>query len=155
MRRSILIGILFVGLLSFTQSSRAATLVPIEHSILAFQYVPFGMTADQLQCKHYLENELSQDWKVDCYDSAGRLRKRYRVHLWLSQIVRDRSPRMSLELLYWVTDLSPGTRPSSMGTTLWFHFVEKAPMHSLSASQSVENETAALVLEMDLSGVFK
>lgn len=121
--------------------------LPITAEKIRFHYSTFEPWIT-LPCTHQIEHGPSQDWKVVCEDSDQRYRKEYVVHLWVKAYKRDRFPRLSYELLYWVTDRSSSTgRPSGTGATIWFHLNDPTSLHSIQASQSVENDTAGLYLE--------
>jgi hypothetical protein len=123
---------------------------------LTFTYRSFEGGED-LKCTQELESEASQDWSVVCKSSAesknGEASKTslrtYRVHLWLTAYTHPQPPRLSYEILYWVTDLT-NRKTESAGSTTWFHLRDPSALDSLEIRQSVENDTAGLYLEIRL-----
>jgi|GEM_PF-1881153 len=102
-----------------------------------------------VKCKHEIEAELSQDWKVECVTAEGAPR-RYRVHLWLTGYSHRAEPLSTYELLYWVTDRSKPEKIQGTGGSLWFNFRNVADLHSITAGQTVENDTAGLYLDVKI-----
>ena len=114
---------------------------------LSFNYISYEEiqgSPQQVKCTHAIENELSQDWVVTCGS------KHYSVHLWLSEYHKAQIPKASFELLYWVSDRSVARETKDTGTTLWFNFKEPSDLHSISAKQGVDNDTAGLYLDISL-----
>jgi hypothetical protein len=118
----------------------------ITPEMLKFNYIRFEGGAF-LRCAHRLEDAAAQDWRVSC-EGEG-IRREYRVHLWVTHYTRNVEPRSSYEVLYWVTDLSEPGETHGVGTTIWFHLKDESALHSISVSQSVENDTAGLYLDLD------
>ena len=109
-----------------------------------------------VHCTHSLEDADAHDWLVHC-EKAKIARKGikaftrdYRVHLWLTKYERTLTPKLSLEILYWVTDrtTSPATGHS---TTNWLHFKEPSQLTGTSFSVGVDQDTAGLYLDIDLN----
>lgn len=86
-------------------------------------------------CTHHLENALTQDWAVKCGDRA------YTVHLWLRAYPKNTSPRLSYEVLHWVTDrnVKAGQPGQFFGSTIWFRLEDPSAMTSLDLSNDAEN----------------
>lgn len=141
----------------------AAIVLPASGQGIPFPSHNFRISKDQIRffyqsfdgqttyaCEHQIENELGQDWSVICRDEAGKRRKEYGVHLWLKAVRRTRQPKLSYELLYWVTDRTgPQVRKYS-GTTIWFHLNETSKINRIEAGMSVENDFARLQLELKI-----
>lgn len=108
---------------------------------LRFVYRTFDGTR-AVGCRHEIYNAPAQDWKVVCGP------KSYLVHLWVTVYRRDTEPKTSYEVLYWVTDLSVPQKPEYTGTTVWFHMKGEPTLHSLTVSQSVDNDVAGLYLDL-------
>ena len=101
-----------------------------------------------LKCKHRLENAESRDWAVDCFDSNGVLAKKFKVHLWVTAYTKAQIPKLSFEILYWITDVTRSHQPVGGGSTHWIHLKEPT---DLSLSQSTDQDTAALYLDVDVA----
>jgi hypothetical protein len=143
----LLVMILFVGpRLARAQVPGANLLLAPDN--LHFRYESFDGSV-QAACTHALESAASQDWAVHCEDSKG-LEREYRVHLWITEYTHSESPKMSLEILYWVTPLgSQAAAPSS--STIWLHFAEPSAPVGFSLAQGLENDTAGLYLDIHLA----
>lgn len=119
------------------------------------QGAPLAISAGQLEfefgsqdgdmvfpCRHKLLNPITQDWEVVCGDQAkpDTIRK-YTVHLWVKTYTRPTPPKMSYEVLHWVTDhqAKPGSGSQYVGTTLWFRLREPSDLHSIDLAQDVES----------------
>lgn len=100
-----------------------------------------------LKCTHALEDAMSQDWLVTCSDAEKEMQRTYRVHLWVTAYERQVQPKLSLEILYWVTDITRET-PVGSSSTIWFHLNDPSSLNSIQISQGVENDTAGLWLEI-------
>jgi hypothetical protein len=76
---------------------------------------------------------------------------KFTVHLRLFKHERPTAPKLSYELLYWVTDeqLIGGKPGQFTGSTIWFNLAESTPLTSLDAGQDIEN-TMVLNLHVDL-----
>jgi hypothetical protein len=120
---------------------------PITADNLKFSFQSYDGETN-LKCKPNLENELSQDWIVLCASADGKIIRTYSVHLWVKAYTRQVAPKLSLEVLYWVNDISkmPATGSSS---TIWFHLKDSTSLQGLQLSQGVENDTAGLWLELN------
>ena len=118
----------------------------ITPKMLVFRYIPLERLGS-LECEHILADPLSQDWVVRC----GK--EEFRVHLWVSAYEHPTAPRLSYEILYWVSALT--ARPSqTTGSTLWFHLNDPSELHSLDLSQQIEEGSAELNLEIQVSKGF-
>lgn len=142
----LLSGMIFVPP-AFGRSQARGVSRAVKSQRLKFRYEQFEGPA-AYDCRQTLADELSQDWNVECLDELGAVKKRYRVHLWLTEYRRETEPRTSLELLYWVTDQSVPAESNGTGTTVWFHLKNQADLALIQVSQSVEKDTAGLYLEM-------
>jgi len=120
--------------------------MPIEWGDLSFSYQE-NENPETLVCKHRIENPLSQDWKVSCVDRTGQEKRKYGVHLWVTQY-QNPAGEAKIEVLYWVTDRSQPRVREYSGSTLWFYFKNQADLKGLSLSQSVENDQARLRVEI-------
>ncbi len=138
----IIVGALF-GLIGTT--TQAQNFRPLPEN-MKFEYQDFEGTT-RYKCSHSLENALSQDFLVDCHDELGAVKRRYRVHLWVTAYHRQISPKLSFEILYWLSDLSNNVVEGS-GTTTWVNLKDAANLHSLYLSQSVDKNSAGLNLEI-------
>jgi hypothetical protein len=128
--------------LLFSLSSVAAT--PLRGNEVRFTYRSFD-GAFSYACEHSLLNESNPyDWSVRCYDGE-RLKGKYVAHLALSQYLHPKPPRVSLELLYWLT--GSGIE-SEAGSTTWFHLRDETSVMEVSSSQTVDEGTAGLYLDI-------
>ncbi len=133
---------------TFAKSSIAPTgNLPLKADTLTFSYEPFE-NGTILTCTHSLEDANAQDWNVTCKNAAGNTEKSYRVHLWVTSYERTSVPKLSYELLYWVTDKKSG---ESAGSTTWLHLKDASSLYGLDVRQSVDADTAGLYLKIDLS----
>ena len=134
-----LLGILFSSF-AFAESGN----LKVTPEMLQFDYASIdgSMTLD---CKPTLEDPLSQDWIVQCGNAATEIRK-YRVHLWVTLYERAVTPKQSYEVLYWLTDLSPGVsaQASASSTTIWFNFENTTSLTQIDLRLGVENDAASL-----------
>lgn len=100
----------------------------------------------QLDCKHY-ESAAPHGFRVVC--GAGTVHQReYAVHLIVRGFRRAQVPRVSYEILYWITDRNvPIQRAFSSGTS-WIRFNDASDAHSMTLTQSVENDYASLWVDI-------
>ena len=108
---------------------------------LKFVYQSFDKNANYYNCIHSVENEMTYDWKVVCGDKE---QKEFTVHLSIQKFRRDVAPRSTYELLYWITNNK--IKNDSNGTSLWFSTEDDSKLFSITASQSVDHDTAGLYL---------
>jgi hypothetical protein len=129
---------------SFPLFAQAAT--PLEGDRIRFTYQSFD-GAFAYACEHSLVTEANPyDWAVRCYDGE-KLKGRFVAHIALSQYPHTKPPRVSLELLYWLT----GTGiESEAGSTTWFHLRDETSVMEVSSSQTVDQGTAGLYLDINL-----
>lgn len=116
--------------------------LPITPEMLRFNYRPFE-EGEALACRHKIKDSQAQDWDVLCGEG-----KKYVVHLWVTAYTRDVRPRVSYEILYWVTDVSRPDRSSGSGATTWVHLQDPSALDAIETRQSVDNDTAGLYLEL-------
>lgn len=114
----------------------------ITPEMLRFHYRPFE-EGEALACRHKIKDSQAQDWDVLCGEG-----KKYVVHLWVTAYSRDVRPRLSYEILYWVTDVSRPEGSSSSGATTWVHLQDPSALDAIETRQSVDNDTAGLYLEL-------
>jgi hypothetical protein len=140
--------VLFLGTLA-TKAGHAQNL-RLNPESLTFVYQDYSGET-RFRCQQRLENELSQDWIVECHNEIGEVKKAYRVHLWVTRYERKVQPKVSFEILYWLTDLlKMSVAKTSTGSTTWVNLKEPSDLHSLSLSQSVDLDTAGLYLDIVL-----
>lgn len=92
-------------------------------------------------CTHELIPSL-MDYEVICArEKAPEDKFKFVVHARLFIHERPEAPKLSYELLYWVTDrqLTGGKLGQFTGTTLWFNLQENVPLMSLTAGQDIQN----------------
>ena len=119
---------------------------PIKAENWKFTFQTFdGETVNK--CKHLLTDELAHDWRVECFDDKGQPTQKYNVHLWVTAYERNVNPQLSLEVLYWVTDITNAS-PIGSSSTIWFHMKDKTYLDSVQISQGVSHDTAGLYLEI-------
>jgi hypothetical protein len=124
------------------------TSVPLPAEKIQFTYQSFD-GAFVYECEHAITNaENPYDWTVRCYEGE-KLRGKYVAHVALTQYTHPSAPRLSLELLYWLT--GSGIE-SEAGSTTWFHLREASSIMEVSSSQTVDQGTAGLYLDVDLAG---
>ena len=117
-------------------------------SALTFRYTTFDAGSDYA-CKHFLQDADTQDWDVQCFDTKGIVKKHYTVHLWISLYNHPTPPQTSLEILYWLTDLSVPNAAQGSGATTWVNLnprLDASAINGLQLSQSVDSDTAGLYL---------
>ena len=154
------ISSLGVLLIVFTQSSlvhAAPRITPvggnlrITPAMLKFQYQDFDGIFS-INCVHAVETAESQDWKVTCTNGPKTISKQFSVHLWVTQYPRPSDPRVSYEILYWVTDLSNPHKPTAASSTIWVHLKDPSELSGLELAQGVDEDTAGLYLTINPLG---
>lgn len=120
-------------------STLAAMAITLASNKLKFRYEHFEGTPS-IECRHEPLMELPYDWTVVCGD------KKYTVHLALTAYPKAVEPKLSYELLYWVTEHKSPTEVVSNGSTTWFHMREKGDLMGVDVRQSVDNDQAGLYL---------
>lgn len=100
------------------------------------------------QCDHKLVNDLAHIWELYCFDENNNLKKKFSTTVWISRYTRTRSPQNTYELIYRITEKPSPTQRRDSGSTHWINLEKDAPLHSLTLSQSVENDTAGMYLEI-------
>jgi hypothetical protein len=135
MKAALCLILISFGLLSPAFGQIPGDEIKIVAENLKFKYLSFDGETN-LACTHVLENPKSQDWRVLC----GQ--KNFLVHLWVTAYRRTVEPRLSLEILYWV---------NGRGGTSWIHLKDAASLHSLYMSQSVEEDTTGLYMDLKIS----
>ena len=119
---------------------------PVELSRLELAYESSdGET--YLPCQVADENPLAHDFRVKCGEQNGKALREYTVHLWVSEYTKSISPRMSLEILYWVTDWRDFRSPVSHSSTFWLHFDDPTNLQGMELSQGVDQDLASLRLK--------
>lgn len=96
-------------------------------------------------CDHKLANDLAHIWDIYCFDDEGNQKKKFVATVWISRYTRTRAPVNTYELIYRISHTANKT---SGGSTHWINLKKDAPLHSLTLSQSVENDLAGLYLEV-------
>lgn len=139
MKLFLVLALTFVGGLSHATSH-----VGIQPSMVKFHYAEVDGNG-ALDCAATLQNELSQDWLVTCGP------KKYTVHLWVTAYPHSTVPRLSYEVLYWITDISIPGQAHGASTTVWFHLKDPSYLSLLQIRLGVENDTAVLALDLDPS----
>lgn len=115
---------------------------------LRFEYLLFDGSGSYM-CKHFLEDALSQDWRIDCLNTDGIIQKSYRVHLWLKAYSRQHEPKLSYELLYWISDLSRSPKIEGHSTTVWFHLKDPSALSGMRVSLGVDGDLAGLYMDIN------
>ena len=133
------LSVFFASSVLFSLSANA----DIGSQMLRFRYLP--VEGDEpSSCEHVLVNPESQDWAVRCGKNE------FRVHLWVTPYEHPTSPRMSYEILYWVTQLNRDGTRAMTGSTVWFHLEELSKLGKLELMQQIENGSSELELTLDL-----
>ena len=146
---------ILMGLLGISLAPAAALAkqhLMLNASDLKFTYQTEDETAPQAEvpCSHAILNADAQDWTVKC--GEGNHQTSYTVHLWLTPYQHATGPnKISYELLYWITDNTDPKLVHSSGTTIWFHLKELSSLSSVQASESVEDDTARLAVEIQVN----
>ncbi|MBS1960832.1 MAG: hypothetical protein JST04_01345 [Bdellovibrionales bacterium] len=122
---------------------------PVAGSTMRFVFRDFEGPRD-IVCPHrLLSPDSPYDWKVECSDGSRKFAE-YTAHVALTLYDHTTEPKLSVEMLYWLN----GSRlPSEVGSTTWFHFAEKSNLQGVSMSQTVENGTAGLYLEIGSAAI--
>ena len=111
---------------------------------MSFKYQSFD--GEQIvPCNYKLINEMAQDWQVIC--EKDTFKRQYTVHLWITEFPKQNEPKLSAEVLYWVTEVGGPAPHKSNGSTIWFHLKDNTRMQGITVSQSVENDSAGLYLD--------
>jgi hypothetical protein len=112
---------------------------------LKFQYVSFdgGLYLD---CRHSLVDPELRDWDVSC----GNNQKNFRVHFHVKEYVRPVTPAKSIEVVYYIVRSTPGTSTSSQA--VWIDLEKDSPLSGVTFHQSVDNDTASLILRFSPAG---
>lgn len=100
------------------------------------------------QCDHKIVNDLANIWDLYCFDESNNLKKKFSTTVRVSRYSRTRSPQNSYELIYRITEKPSPTQRIGSGSTHWINLEKDGPLHSLTLSQSVENDTAGIYLEI-------
>ena len=135
--------------------SRADTPVAMTTEKLDYQGVHFDYGSQDGDVNYGCVHEVlpsSGDLAVTCSrPEAPTDILKFTVHLRLFKHERPTAPKLSYELLYWVTDeqLLGGKPGQFTGSTIWFNLAEATPLMSLDAGQDIEN-TMVLRLHVDL-----
>ncbi len=104
---------------------------------MRFRYQPTELAATH--CTHKRIRDLP-DWQVRCGE------KEFVAHVIIREYRREEEPRVSYEILYWVTDRNGPTTRFHSGTS-WIRLKKPTSLDSLTLSQGVENDYASLELD--------
>lgn len=114
--------------------------VALRDSQIRFEFV--SQDGDLLyKCSHEPIPSL-MDYEVTCArEEAPADKFKFVVHARLFVHERPEAPKLSYELLYWVTDrqLTGGKLGQFTGTTLWFNLQDNVPLMSFVAGQDIQN----------------
>lgn len=144
----VLLGLLGLDSLAIAAIPTARLRQSVSGDAIRFVYRSYEGDVNVV-CKHRLASADSPfDWRVECSDGK-KVRTEYVAHIALSAYPHNSgTPALSIELLYWLTS---GTRlQSEMGSTTWMHFAAYSPLLEVSSSQTIENGTVGLYLEMNV-----
>ena len=131
-----------------TADETAPPRLTITPKMLRFTYQ--GFEGDNyFPCTHALESAEAQDWKLICKNPNGPGTRQFRIHLWVTAYTHTNAPKLSYEILYWVTDLSDSAHIVAVGGTTWLHLSEPSALAGIELSQSVENDTAGVYLKLN------
>lgn len=139
----------FFGLTAVFPAGKGVPREPLYRTEIRFVFKSFDGDFETV-CPHRLLNENSPfDWRVECFRGSNKFAE-YTAHIALSQYAMQGPTKLAVELLYWLN----GTRlPSEVGSTTWMKFAEMGGLQSVSSSQTVENGTAGLYLEVSANAL--
>lgn len=103
----------------------------------------------ELACKHVII-ESTQDWSVMCGETGKPWGvHEFTVHLRVRAYPSPKPPRLSYEILHWVTDQDTPVNKGGRftGSTIWFRLEDPAELTSLDLGQDVRD---TYVLRMHL-----
>lgn len=131
---------LLVLLITLSSLTFAKTKFKLPSEVLDFKYQSFdGQIV--YKCNHKEINEWG-DWEVICGDKSQKI---FSVHLLVNKYTRPRLPRVSFEILYWITDRKT---MEAAGATTWLHLRNESDLYAINASQSTAEDTAGLYLNI-------
>lgn len=122
-----------IALLSSISASAALT----SPNQIRFVYEPYE--SGSVACSHKASASNPYDLDIVCADKS--VTKKFTVHLALSKYTHPTPPTVSYELLYWV---------NGNGATTWFHLRDESALMMLESSQSINNESASLRIQIKL-----
>lgn len=134
---------IFLILLTMTQFSFAAEL-KVQELSAKYQSYDGQIIYD---CDVKKAHDIAPIYDVYCFDNNDIQKKKFSVVISVSRYTRPRQPANSVELMFRVSDYSQ-TPAIHSGSTHWVHLKEDSPLHSLSLSQSVENDNAGLYISI-------
>src|SRR4051794_23183636 len=125
--KAIFFFVLYTGMNLWNASGAQAGNLKITPDMVRFHYATYD-SGTLLDCQAIVLNAESQDWSVSC--GQGTDLRKYTVHLWVTRYDRPQIPKLSLELLYWVNDLTHRPMVGS-GTTVWLDFKEPSDLYQV------------------------
>lgn len=124
---------------------------PMAAPRMTFEFA--SQDGDIVESCNYALVEATQEFGVTCGEGTPNVKK-FTAHVRLFKHddpnPAANAPKVSYEVLYWVTDYQAklGEGGHFVGSTTWFRFKDDSALHSISVSQDVE-ETFELRLDVE------
>ena len=67
---------------------------------------------------------------------------------WVTEYTHPTAPRLSTEVLYWVTDLTDPNNARGTSTTVWFNVNDPTTLSSIDVTESVDDDLSGLDLTL-------
>ncbi|MGE3684484.1 MAG: hypothetical protein AB7G93_22425 [Bdellovibrionales bacterium] len=120
---------------------------PLEASLsIPTQNIRFTYAAQggelSYSCRHEVNHPIAKDWDVECGDeSAPHTVRRFTVHFRIWAHSKTTSPRLTYEVLFWVTHhgMPVGSGARYLGSTIRFHLDKPSDLRVLDLAQDVED----------------
>lgn len=100
------------------------------------------------ECDVKLVHDLAKLYDVYCFDENNILKKKFGATIRVSKQVRSRIPENTLEIIFRVSQKLGGNKVQHTGATSWINLEKDSGLHSMTLSQSVENDQAGLYLTL-------
>lgn len=133
--KSTLILAFALGLLGL--NSFAAPAIPAEK--LKFRFMSNDGSIHE-NCTHTLKDAVLNDWDVVC---GART---FLVHFHLREYTHPKAPHKTVEVAYYLLDRTKPENGNSSSQALWLRLEDQTPVRGLVFHQSVDRDTADLVL---------
>lgn len=135
--------ILFLLLAVFTTNIFAKDL---SASQMKFSYKSYDGETNY-DCEHKISNDLAHIWDLYCFDENNVIKKQFTATVWISKYQRQASPQNTYELIYRISDQNLSSILHT-GSSHWINLDQDSGLHSLTLSQSVENDLAGIYLDV-------
>ncbi len=141
--RSFLVALGVIFTLGFSPAEAVGRSQPMQ-----FVFQSMGQPYQKWDCTYQKDANLPYDYTVAC--PVTRKTRNYRVHLAIAYYPKTRLGLSAYEILYWVTDFTDPSHPTSHSSTTWIHQdTQNVRPTVFQLSQGVDNDLAALQLTVD------